>query len=53
MPAPISESKTSIQPRINSAFSAYPGKVYIWTGDSYYLSAPDGGGHIDERVVAV
>ena len=51
MPAPISESKTSVQPRINSAFSAYPGQVYILTNLGYYLSAPDGGGHIDDTAI--
>jgi hypothetical protein len=51
MPVANSVSKTSIQPRINPAFTQYPGQVYIWTGGSYYLSAPDGGGHIDDTAI--
>lgn len=51
MPTTSSESKTSILPRINSAFSAYPGQIYIMTGGAYYFGAPDGGGHIDDTAI--
>jgi hypothetical protein len=46
-----SGSKTSLQPRSNPAFSAYPGQVYIWTSGSYSLSAPDGAGHVDDTAI--
>jgi hypothetical protein len=51
MPDPNSGPKASIQPRINPAFTPYPGQVYVLTAEYYYLSAPDGGGHIDDTAI--
>jgi hypothetical protein len=51
MPDSNTGREASIQPSINSAFSAYPGQVYILTAAGYYLGAPDGGGHIDDTAI--
>ena len=52
MPDPKSGPKSSIQPHVSLPFTAYPGHVFIWTAGGYYfLSAPDGGGHINNTAI--
>src|ERR1700744_3991992 len=51
MPESNSASKTSTQPRMNPAYTPFPGQFHIWTYGSYYLSAPDGGARADDTSI--
>jgi hypothetical protein len=51
MPDPKSAPKSPIKPNINAAFHDDPGHYYIWTYESYYLGAADGGGHADDTAI--